>query len=951
MEASALSYLLLMEGLNAKGQGLAAESLNQIASPGTIGRLAKVTPARPGSVGYFDRNGNWKKILSLHDVQRNQAPAVQGTSKKFTHLQQDLTVQQDVRMDIETLTSSQTTSTDLGFKIDFPILSQTPINVGTNNAYQDSDTLGSVLVMKNPVVCSSIEDGDFLERWFHKNQKLFPKIRSAVKEHGVWLVTSTYTTEEIALSVWKDKDKVVKLGFSAGVEGIANFEPSIERGEKKRADGSFKYRAENGERLVSFVKGIRFHWRGYMWIMGHLDPGVAYFTDPRTYHYSEWIKVERVGIKPNEKHGKAEESGEESATKVLEAVNSEASDENAEPTTEETDEHTPSESSALSEDETKDDNMQDKSNGKHDLTSAVHDGHAARVQDALDRGSQGTSREEDYGDLLKHACAAGYEDITDMLIKAGADANALGGDPYTPLIAASENGHTQVVKLLLGAAADPDISNYCSNALFVASRSGHEDIVICLLKAGADVDQLVSGTSALQIAAEGGHDQCVKLLIAANADVDEQNEGTPLYRATSKGYLSIIQQLLLAGADVNSQEKRGDKLEEAPLHAAASSGRVGVVECLLGAGADVNGYGGVKKTPIAAAAISGCVPVVNLLLDELKASGKKKFGPALGYSVQQGNAEIVDMLLEAGASPNGDPEETLEYGSLNPPLIIAAEAGNESLVTRLIGSSANVNQYFGEYGACFTPLYAASAKGHLTIMRELLKAGAAVDDIGGYLGTPYIVAVSEGHLEAVTLLLEKGAGLHARDEVNDYPALVVALDNEHPDIADHLIKAGANVNDAAGDYGSALQAAAYKGYQAIAEMLIDNGADPTMEGGDYELPIIAAAARKHVDVVKMFIDRNIVTKQQAKKAVDWVSELIESEVESSNDETGSEDGSSSDEVKSGDDKSNDEAHSGYESSNEESEGRDDSSNDESESGEENGDEFREILEMLSRVME
>ncbi|KAL5584352.1 hypothetical protein FOVSG1_013741 [Fusarium oxysporum f. sp. vasinfectum] len=823
---------------------------------------------KPGSVGYFDRNGNWKKILSLQDVQQTGEPVVQGISKKFTRLSEPLKVHDDVEMEIGTLTSSQTVSTDAGFKIEVqvdpavPILAQTPINVGTDNAYRNSNTLGAVLVMKNPVVRSSIDDGDFLDRWFKENQRLFPEIRSAVREYGVWLVTTTYTTKEIALNVWQDKDKVVKLGFSAGIDGIVNLEPSIERGEKRHADGSFTYRAK--------------------WTTGKLEPGVAYLRDPWTYHVQTWTEAERVGTDDKGKYVKAKGSGDGSVTEDTETAHDGSDDKDAEPSMKETDEDSTPESSALLEVENDNDTFHDKEDEEYSLTDAVHDGNVDRVRDALGRNLEQILQKEDYDELLKDACAAGYADIVDLLIKAGADTNVLGGrGPYTPLIAASQNGHARVVQLLLGAGADPDISDNRSNAIFAASKAGHDDIVLWLLAAGADVDQLASRTSALQVAAEGGHDQCVPWLIAAGADLDQQAEGTALYRATRKGYLGIIQQLLVAGADVDLQEKRGEKLEEAPLHAAASSGRAEIVECLLNAGADVSAYGGIKKTPIASAAESGCVLVVKLLLDKLEASGKKRFGPALGYAVQEGNVEIVNMLLAAGASPDGDSEETLDLYSLKPPLIIAVEAGNKDLVTCLIKAGANVNQYFSQYGESVTPLYAASMKGHLAIMRQLLDAGADIDGRAGYLGTPLLAAVSEGQVEAMTLLLDAGADLQARSTVNKYPALVIALDQGHPELVDRLISAGANVNDSVPYYGSALQAAASKGYRDVAESLLDVGGDPAMEGGRNGLAIVAAAARQRVDVVKMFIDRGVVTKEQAKKAIDWVEELIESGYERS----------------------------------------------------------------------
>ncbi|KAF9766838.1 hypothetical protein IL306_000691 [Fusarium sp. DS 682] len=840
----------------------------------------------PGSVGYFDHNGNWKKILSLRELQPSAKPVGQGISNKFTRLAEELTVNDDVEMDLEPLTSSRTVSTSVGFTLQVPIPVQVPVTLGTDNKYENTNTVGAVLVMKNPVVRSSIDDGTFLERWFNENSGVFPKLRSAVRDQGVWLVTSTYTSEQVALNVWQDKDKVVKLGLSAGIEGIFNLEPSIERGEARHTDGSFTYRAK--------------------WTTDKLQKGVSYLQDPRTWHLAEWTETERVGPDSKGKCVQAPESGEDSVTEDTETVGRGGSGKNAELTMKEIDEDNTLGSFSLSEVEIGDDTLRDKEDEEYDLASAVHDGNADRVRSALGRISEDTSQKEDYDDFLKDACTAGHEEIADLLIKAGADTNALGWHPYIPLIAASEKGHARVVQLLLGAGADPDISNDSTNALFTASKAGHDDVVLWLLAAGADVDQLASRISALQAAADGGHDQCVRWLIAAGADVDQQNEDTALCRAARKGYLGIVKQLLVAGADVNLQEEGQD----APLHAAAGSGRLEVVRCFLDAGADVNADGKSSTTPIAAAVRSGSVPVVKLLLDKLEASGKKRFGPALEYAVRQGDAEMLNMLLAAGAPPDGNSEETSEFSRIRTPLIIASQTGNEDLVTRLIKAGANVNRYFKRYTEKLTPLYAASMKGHLSIMRLLLDAGATVDDEADNLGTPFLVAVSEGQVEAANLLLDAGADLQARNQSNNYPVLMVASDrghlnvvkalldrpgvdvnahgsfaytalhaaaaSGHLEVVNHLINAGANINDVGGYYGSALQAAAYKGHQAVAEKLLDVGADPALDGGEYGIAIVAAAAQQHVDVVRMFIERNVVTKEQAKKAEDRVEETIKS---------------------------------------------------------------------------
>jgi ankyrin repeat domain-containing protein 50 len=60
-----------------------------------------------------------------------------------------------------------------------------------------------------------------------------------------------------------------------------------------------------------------------------------------------------------------------------------------------------------------------------------------------------------------------------------------------------------------------------------------------------------------------------------------------------------------------------------------------------------------------------------------------------------------------------------------------------------------------------------------------------------------------------------------------------------------LICAGANVNLVGGEYGTALQAAAYRNKPRIVEELIDAGADVNLVGGNYSTALQAAVVSGH----------------------------------------------------------------------------------------------------------
>jgi ankyrin repeat protein len=74
------------------------------------------------------------------------------------------------------------------------------------------------------------------------------------------------------------------------------------------------------------------------------------------------------------------------------------------------------------------------------------------------------------------------------------------------------------------------------------------------------------------------------------------------------------------------------------------------------------------------------------------------------------------------------------------------------------------------------------------------------------------------------------------------------------EILQFLLKNGADVNALGGEYGTALQAAAFHHKQYV-DMLLDLGADPRIEGGKYGSALKAAKEKGWNRVVKLLSQR------------------------------------------------------------------------------------------------
>ena len=85
----------------------------------------------------------------------------------------------------------------------------------------------------------------------------------------------------------------------------------------------------------------------------------------------------------------------------------------------------------------------------------------------------------------------------------------------------------------------------------------------------------------------------------------------------------------------------------------------------------------------------------------------------------------------------------------------------------------------------FTPLYIASQKCHLDIVKLLIKSKAQVNIKSVYGNTPIHIAAVKGHVEVVKCLVENGALLDSENK-NGETSLSLAIKNEKQPVVDYL---------------------------------------------------------------------------------------------------------------------------------------------------------------------
>ena len=152
-------------------------------------------------------------------------------------------------------------------------------------------------------------------------------------------------------------------------------------------------------------------------------------------------------------------------------------------------------------------------------------------------------------------------------------------------------------------------------------------------------------------------------------------------------------------------------------------------------------------------------------------------------------------------------------------------------------------------------LMIASRRGDAEAVRFLLDAGAepGVPGKGGL--TPVTVAAKSGNLEALKLLIHNRSLVNKPDGT-DHSALYYAVSGNHPEIAECLCLAGANVNILQDDEAwSPLAAAIQKGHADMVKLLLKHGADLEKKDQDGHTPLYQAITSGQLPMVEAILWR------------------------------------------------------------------------------------------------
>ncbi len=429
------------------------------------------------------------------------------------------------------------------------------------------------------------------------------------------------------------------------------------------------------------------------------------------------------------------------------------------------------------------------------LQKAVLDNNLAAVASLCKHGANKEVIFKNRKTLLQHAVTEENYNLVKVLCEQGANVNASYAETeLPPLLLAVSRGNVEIAELLCKRAANKELTAtvdqppYKKTALQLAlSKKDYRMLEMLLKNQGhgasnpnMDYDSRQSFIPLFE-AINSQDYKALSLLceMGVNTEILDSNRMTPLQFATTLDDLEAIRILAKAKADLNVSYSQ----IEPPLFMAISGGDVRKVDllCQLGARLDIKDES--RQTPIQRALTAEKPEILEILI---RAGAKTEVlfpgsNTLLHQAVLQSNPTLLEVLLRSKMDLEAlnDNEET--------PLHLAISRNDIEMVAMLCEQRANKEALNREER---TALQEAVMNGRLEIVKILCEAGANMQVLSPQKRTLLQLAIHTNNIPILEMLCQYGADINnTQSEVS--PPLLFAAEHDAMEAVEILLERGA----------------------------------------------------------------------------------------------------------------------------------------------------------------
>ncbi|RHZ59002.1 hypothetical protein CDV55_105232 [Aspergillus turcosus] len=319
---------------------------------------------------------------------------------------------------------------------------------------------------------------------------------------------------------------------------------------------------------------------------------------------------------------------------------------------------------------------------------------------------------------------------------------------------------------------------------------------------------------------------------------------TPVCYALQHGQTRVLELLLDEyGADIEQHCCKSIT----PLNCAVGLGKLDLIKVLIDRGANIHAGEGGGPRPLLQSALSGDLGCMQFLIEKgadvhqtAPAGGPGEAWSCLHFMVIRRNMEGVKFLVELGVDL-----DAVTVRGMTPVKLAVEWEGALAIASYLLECGASVPEDQDFFVSC-------ANKGYLEGLKLALDKVVAIDneDSNGY--TALSEATANGHVEAVRLLLDRGAGATV-DTMGS--AITIAAGHDLRGVLevllDHVDQSG---RDRTMCHGDALQVAMRNEHWDCAKELLNKGAKTNFNVDD-ELPLSYAARLGQEEIARLLLEK------------------------------------------------------------------------------------------------